>query len=65
MPKMKTHRSSAKRLRVTKNGKVMAHKAFGRHLLAHKSMGRKRNLRKVATLSLAATRHIKSILPYA
>jgi large subunit ribosomal protein L35 len=64
MPKMKTHRSSAKRLRVTKSGKVMAHHAFASHLMNHKSSKRKRHLKKVRSLSAAAVRNIKRVLPY-
>jgi len=64
MPKMKTHRSSAKRLRITKRGKVIARKAFASHLLTHKSKKRKRNLRKARTLEAAAVRSIRRALPY-
>ena len=64
MPKLKTHRSSAKRLRITKRGKVVAHKAFASHLLTHKSKKRKRNLRKARTLEAAAVRHVRRALPY-
>ena len=64
MPKMKTHRSSAKRLRITKKGKVMAHKAFASHLLTHKSKKRKRNLRKARVVEGAAVRHVRRALPY-
>lgn len=62
--KAKTHRASAKRLRITRKGKVVAHKAFASHLLSHKSRKRKRNLRKQMTLSPAAVRNISKILPY-
>jgi large subunit ribosomal protein L35 len=65
MPKIKTHRSTAKRVRVTKNGKVIGHQAFARHLKTHKSANRKRNLRKARLLSTSATRSIKRLLPYA
>lgn len=64
MPKMKTHRASAKRLRVTKNGKVCSHKAFASHLLGHKSSKRKRHLKKGRTLHVAAVRSIDRVLPY-
>jgi large subunit ribosomal protein L35 len=62
--KAKTHRSSAKRLRLTKNGKVVASRAFKRHLLAHKNRKRKRQLGKKATLSKSAVKRINKILPY-
>ncbi len=64
-PKAKTHRATAKRMRVTRNGKVCANKAFKRHLLTSKSRKRKRQLRKSQTLSRSAVTHIQRLLPYA
>lgn len=61
--KVKTHRASAKRLRITRTGKVVAHKAFGSHLLSKKSRKRKRSLRQQFTLSPDAVRNISRILP--
>ena len=46
MPKMKTHRGSAKRFRVTGSGKIMRAKAYKSHILTKKSPKRKRNFRK-------------------
>jgi len=62
--KAKTHRASAKRLRKTRTGKVVAHKAFKSHLLSHKSRKRKRRLGKQMTLAPAAVRKINKILPH-
>jgi len=62
--KAKTHRASAKRLRITKRGKVVARKAFKSHLLSHKSRKRKRHLGKKSTLSGDAVRNVRKILPY-
>ena len=45
MPKMKTHRGSAKRFRVTGSGKIMRSKAFKSNILTKKSQKRKRNFR--------------------
>lgn len=45
MPKMKTHRGTAKRFRVTGSGKIMRSKAFKSHILTKKSQKRKRNFR--------------------
>ena len=42
MPKIRTHKGTAKRFRVTATGKVMRRKAFQSHLLEHKSSKRKR-----------------------
>ena len=45
MPKMKTHRGTAKRFRVTGSGKIMRSKAFKSHIMTKKSQKRKRNFR--------------------
>ena len=44
MPKMKTHRATAKRFRVTRNGKVLHRKATGNHMLTKKSGSRRRRV---------------------
>ena len=46
MPKLKTNRSAAKRLRVTGTGKIRRNKAGKRHILTSKDKKRKRNLRR-------------------
>ena len=46
MPKMKTHRGTAKRFRVTGSGKIMRAKAFKSHILT-----KKRNFRNETELS--------------
>ena len=51
MPKMKTHKGSAKRFRRTGTGKVMRAKAFKSHILSKKSQKRIRNFRKEAELA--------------
>jgi len=45
MPKMKTHKGSRKRFRVTASGKLKRSQAGKRHLNSHKSGTRKRHLR--------------------
>ena len=40
MPKMKTHKGSAKRFRRTGTGKIMRAKAFKSHILTKKSQKR-------------------------
>ena len=42
--KQKTHRGTAKRFRVTRNGKVLRRRANRSHLLQKKSSSRKRRL---------------------
>ena len=53
MPKMKTHKGTAKRFRVTGSGKIMRGKAFKSHILTKKSQKRKRNFRKETELDTA------------
>jgi len=63
MPKMKTHRGAAKRMRRTGTGKVLRHKAFHSHLLEHKSPKQKRRLAKAVVTSSAHAGHLKRLLP--
>ena len=42
MPKLKTHSGTKDKIRVTKNGKMLARRGGGHHFLAKKSEGRKR-----------------------
>lgn len=65
MPKMKTHRGAAKRFKVTGSGKVKKAKAYKSHILEKKSAKRKRNLRKSGLVSVADTRKVKLLIPYA
>ena len=51
MPKMKTHKGTAKRFRRTGTGKLMRAKAFKSHILSKKSQKRIRNFRKEAVLA--------------
>jgi large subunit ribosomal protein L35 len=46
MPKMKTHKGSKKRFRVTATGKLKRRQAGKKHLLSHKTGKRKRQLRE-------------------
>ena len=64
MPKMKTHRGSAKRFRVTGSGKIMRAKAYKSHILTKKSTKRKRNLRKATITDATNAKVMKRILPY-
>ena len=48
MPKQKTHRGAAKRLSLTKTGKIKRAQAYRSHILTKKPTKRTRNLRKAA-----------------
>ncbi len=64
MPKLKSNRGAAKRLKVTGGGKIKHYKAFGSHLLTHKTTKRKRNLRGSEVVSLSDAKNMKRLLPY-
>ncbi len=53
MPKMKTHRGTAKRFRVTGSGKIMRAKAYKSHIMTKKSQKRKRSFRHETEISSA------------
>lgn len=50
MSKVKTKKSLATRLKVTKNGKVLRRQSFRRHLKASKSSKRLRGLKRTVTV---------------
>lgn len=64
MPKMKTHRASAKRFSLTKSGRVKRAKAYKSHILNKKSRKRKRNLRQGTYVSKAEQKNVKNMIPY-
>jgi large subunit ribosomal protein L35 len=62
MPKLKTHKGTAKRIKITPNGKLVRERAFGNHILAKKSKSRKRNIKTPATISGKNKGNIKKAL---
>ena len=64
MPKLKSNRGAAKRLKATGNGKIKHYKAYGSHLLTHKTTKRKRNLRGGEVVSPTDAKNMKRLLPY-
>jgi large subunit ribosomal protein L35 len=62
MPKMKTHRATAKRLRLTGTGKVVRRRAFRKHILEKKSSKRKRRLHPSVVVSKADARRARRLL---
>jgi len=63
MPKLKSNRGAAKRLKTTGTGRIKHYKAFGSHLLTHKTTKRKRNLRGSEILNKQDTKNMKSSFP--
>ena len=63
--KLKTNKSVAKRIRVTKSGKFKKMRAGKRHLLQGKSASRKRHGRKGDLVHGSAVKHLRRLMPYA
>lgn len=59
---MKTHKGTAKRIKLTSTGKLTRRRAFGNHLLAKKSKSRKRNINTSALVSGAMAKNVKRAL---
>jgi large subunit ribosomal protein L35 len=64
MPKMKTKRSAAKRLKMTGTGKLKRNRGWKRHKLEAKAPKRKRRLGKPALVSKADTPRLARLVPY-
>lgn len=64
MPKLKTHKGTAKRVRLTANGKAKRGHSHARHILTKKSSKRKRNLDIDTLVSEADMGRITAMLPY-
>lgn len=65
MPKMKTHRASAKRFKKTASGNYKKSHAFHTHILTKKTAKRKRKLRKSALVHYTLVKTMRKLLPYA
>lgn len=63
MPKMKTHKGSAKRFRRTAKGRLKRNQAFTSHLTGKKSAKRSRKSRKSKLVSKGDQRRIDQMLP--
>ena len=64
MPKIKTRRSAAKRVKITAKGKIKHWKPNKSHLLTKKSRKRKRKLRKAGYLEGAQAANYKQLVLY-
>ena len=64
MPKMKTHRGAAKRIKRTSTGKLKRMRAGKSHILIKKDRKRKRRLRSPDLVSSADKKRISRMLPY-
>ncbi len=64
MPKMKTRKCAAKRLKRTGTGKYRRNRAGKRHILTKKTRKRKNRLGKDAAVKPSENSRIKAALPY-
>ena len=64
MPKMKTKRAAAKRLKKTASGKLKRFRGWKSHLLEAKSPKRRRRLRKGTLVAPADAGRMKVLVPY-
>ncbi|KAK3003047.1 hypothetical protein RJ639_019812 [Escallonia herrerae] len=62
--KMKTHKASAKRFRVTGTGKIMRRRAGKQHLLAKKNAKRRNRLSKMQQVDRSDYNNVIGALPY-
>ena len=62
MPKQKTHKGTAKRVRVTGSGKLVRERSNRQHKFEYKSGSRKRRISGTGVLSKADTGRMKKLL---
>ena len=62
MPKLKTHKGTAKRVKLTSKGKLLRERAFGTHFLQKKSNSRKRVISTSAGISGSIRKNLKRAL---
>jgi large subunit ribosomal protein L35 len=62
MPKMKTHKGTKKRFRLSANGKVKHRSAGTSHLASRMTQKRKRNLRGTSTTQAVEESKIRTVL---
>lgn len=64
MPKIKTNRAAAKRIKRTGSGAFRRFKAYGKHILTKKSSKRKRAYRQGVNCHKTNEKALKVMLPY-
>ena len=62
MPKLKTRKGIAKRVRVTRNGKLIRGNAFKSHLMSSKSEKRKRGFRHAENVDATDRKAVRRAL---
>ncbi len=64
MPKMKTNRSAAKRIKFNGKGKAIRRKANLRHINSYMSRKRKRRLKTDTIVRATEMKRVRKMLPY-
>jgi large subunit ribosomal protein L35 len=64
MPKIKTHRGAAKRIKKTATGAFKRAQAGKRHILTKKTASRKRHLRTSVLAAKSVEKSLRMMLPY-
>ncbi len=59
MPKLKTHSGTSKRVKITKNGKVLRRRSMRSHFLQKKSAARKRDMAGMQAVTGKTAKSIK------
>ncbi|MES2876727.1 MAG: 50S ribosomal protein L35 [Patescibacteria group bacterium] len=62
MPKLKTHKGTAKRVKLTATGKITRLRASGNHMQAKKSKSRKRAINATGIITGKMARNVKRSL---
>jgi large subunit ribosomal protein L35 len=62
MPKLKTHKGVAKRVKVSKRGKVRRHQAWHGHLMTGKGSSRRRRLKRAVIANKQVARRLARLL---
>jgi large subunit ribosomal protein L35 len=62
MPKLKTHKGMAKRIKLSATGKLMRRRAYRNHMLAHKQASTKREYVKEFEISSGDASNVKTML---
>lgn len=65
MPKLKTHKSAAKRIRITKTGKAIKRAAGQDHFNSRERGITTMNKRRDVSLSKESAKQVRSMMPYA
>ncbi|MFA5358295.1 MAG: 50S ribosomal protein L35 [Patescibacteria group bacterium] len=64
MPKLKTHKSIAKRIKVTKNKKLLQRKGGQDHFNSRETGKTRRNKRRDITTAKTEQRNLRRLMPY-